>query len=185
MNHYVLLGIAPDATPEEIRQAYFRLAKMYHPDKNRSPDATVRMAEINLAYETLRDAQRRKEYDIENNIAEKGEAVQQFFDRYVENEDQEIGEEEGEPARVFGKCVRCNFVNNSGMFVCSVCGSVFDPHSKTKKHLEEADFHELSDEEEEDALSEIIRCPRCNEINRFSSGSCWQCNLQFEIEELV
>ncbi|MEW6604892.1 MAG: J domain-containing protein [Thermoproteota archaeon] len=180
-----MLGIAPDATAGEIRQAYVRLAKMYHPDKNSSPDATIRMAEINLAYETLRDVQRRKEYDIENNIAEKGQAAQEFFDRYAENEDEEISEEEQEPTRVFGKCVRCNFVSNSGMFVCSVCGSVFDPHSKRKKHREEADLHELLDEEEEDALSEIIRCPRCNEINKFSSGLCWQCDLHFEIEELA
>lgn len=180
-----MLGIASDATAEEIKQAYVRLAKMYHPDKNSSPDATVRMAEINLAYETLRDTQRRKEYDIENNVvAENGEAAQEFFERYVEeNEDDENIEEE--PSRIFGKCIRCNFVNNSGMFVCSVCGTVFDPRSKGKKDRKDSDFDELDDPEEEDALAEIIRCPRCNEINKFSSGSCWQCGLQFEIEEEV
>lgn len=141
------------------------------------------MAEINLAYETLRDVQRRKQYDLENNIGEKREAVQEFFENYVENGDEGIDEEE-EPPRIFGKCAKCNFVNNSGMFVCSVCGTVFDPRSKGKKSRKESDFDEL-DDPEEDALSEIIRCPRCNEINKFSSGSCWQCDLQFEIEELA
>ena len=170
---YAVLGILPGATPGEIKQAYVRLAKTYHPDKNRSPGATERMAAINLAYETLRDEQRRKEYDRQNGAA-KAELVEEFAGRY--EEDEEIGQDE---TQQWGKCVRCNFVNNSGMFVCSVCGYVFDPHAGRKM----SSFDELDDPEEEDTLAEIIRCPRCNEINKYSSGSCWQCGLDFEIEE--
>jgi curved DNA-binding protein CbpA len=171
---YAVLGILPGATPDEIKQAYVRLAKTYHPDKNRSPGATERMAEINLAYETLRDGDRRKEYDRQNT---KAELVEEFAGQY--EEDEEIGQEDQQWSP--GKCVRCNFVNNSGMFVCSVCGYVFDPHAASKK----GSFDELDDPEEEDALAEIIRCPRCNEINKYSSGSCWQCGLDFEIEEIA
>lgn len=183
MNYYVVLGISIGATQDEVRQAYLRLAKMYHPDKNSSPDSTAIMAEINLAYETLQDTQRRKKYDLENNIAAKGELVQEFFERYVEYEDKEIGEEES--SQEFGRCTKCKFVNNSGMFICSVCGSVFDPKAKNKKRHDDASSEELTDPGEGDVLTGIIRCPRCNEINRFNSGSCWQCGLFFEIEEML
>ena len=187
MNYYIVLGILPDATQEEVRQAYLKLAKIYHPDKNGSPDATIRMSEINLAYEVLHDGQRRKEYDLENEIANVDTEEEEFVEHYAVD-DEEIGEME---ATQFGKCTKCNFVNNSGMFVCSVCGYVFDPdvRGRNKKthysdNNDEVSFEEL-DESEEDTLSEIIRCPRCNEINLFSSGSCWQCDLLFEVEEYV
>jgi curved DNA-binding protein CbpA len=167
MNHYSTLGVTADATADEIRQAYLVLAKKYHPDKNSSPAATEMMAEINLAYETLRDEQRRKQYDLENGIVAEPPA-------YVED-DEEIGQDQVPAA---GRCFKCNFVNSSGLFVCSVCGYTFKPESRQSANIE--------DEEEPDAeenLSEIIRCPQCNEINMYSRGSCWQCGLQFEIDE--
>ncbi len=185
-NYYVVLGILRDATADEVKQAYFKLAKIYHPDKNKSPDATIKMAEINVAYETLCDSQRRMEYDRENEIWM--QEVQQDLNH--EEEDEEIGQESSE-VWMPGKCVKCNFVNNSGVFICSVCGYVFDPDARSKK--KENNYHDkdlfekqnVEDQTSEDTLSEIIRCPQCNEINRYSSGSCWQCGLDFEIEEMV
>lgn len=49
---------------EEIRAAYRRLARQYHPDLNTGPEAEARMKEINHAYATLSDPQRRRHYDI-------------------------------------------------------------------------------------------------------------------------
>lgn len=170
MDHYATLGIPHDATADEVRQAYLRLAKRYHPDKNKSPGATTLMAEINLAYETLCDDRRRQEYDLENGIAD--------APVYVE-EEEEIGQETS-PA--FGKCVKCNFVNSSGMFVCSVCGYAFDPDAKRRKAGRYDTSMEYDKEDAGDNLSEIIRCPQCNEINMYSRGSCWQCGLIFEID---
>ena len=60
---YRILRLPRDATPLQIESAYHRLAKQYHPDRNKSPDANARMAEINWAYELLSDPQRRREYD--------------------------------------------------------------------------------------------------------------------------
>lgn len=168
MDHYATLGVPPGASADEVRQAYLRLAKKHHPDKNKSPGATATMAEINLAYETLCDRRKRQEYDIENGIAA---GVEQ-------EEEQEIGQE---GSHVFGKCVKCNFVNSSGIFVCSVCGYAFDPEVKRRK----VDDVEEDEEEVQDNMSEIIRCPQCNEINTYSRGSCWHCGLQFEIGEIA
>ncbi len=48
------LGVKPDATPAEIKKAYREAAAKYHPDINKSPEATAKMAEINEAYEKLK-----------------------------------------------------------------------------------------------------------------------------------
>jgi DnaJ-class molecular chaperone len=63
MNYYDLLGLPKDATAEQIRNAYREMALKYHPDVNHSPDATIKMQEINSAYSTLIDPEMRKQYD--------------------------------------------------------------------------------------------------------------------------
>ena len=61
---YSILGVPTAATAEEIRAAYRRLARQYHPDLNSNPEAEARMKEINEAYATLSDPARRRYYDI-------------------------------------------------------------------------------------------------------------------------
>ena len=59
-NPYTVLGVSPNATDEEIKQAYRNLARKYHPDKYRDSDladlATEKMKEINAAYEEIQKA---------------------------------------------------------------------------------------------------------------------------------
>ena len=62
-DYYKVLGLSSNATDSEVKKAYFNLAKKYHPDVNKSPDAKEKFAEINSAYETLGDADKRKAYD--------------------------------------------------------------------------------------------------------------------------
>ncbi len=61
--YYARLGVAPGASEAEIRRAYRRAAKRWHPDRNRSPDAPKRMAELNEAYRVLGDPGQRAAYD--------------------------------------------------------------------------------------------------------------------------
>jgi DnaJ-like protein len=56
MDPYAVLGLGPDATPREVAAAYRRLAKRFHPDRAGERGAR-RMAEINAAYDQLRDVQ--------------------------------------------------------------------------------------------------------------------------------
>ncbi len=63
-DYYTLLGVSEDASDKEIKQAYRRLAKQYHPDANPDdPQAEARFKEISAAYEVLSDAQKRQQYD--------------------------------------------------------------------------------------------------------------------------
>lgn len=62
-DYYSILKIPRDATPEEIKQQYRKLAKKLHPDKTSNKDAKDIMAEINKAYEILSDSELRSRYD--------------------------------------------------------------------------------------------------------------------------
>jgi hypothetical protein len=63
MTHYEVLGVAENATSTQIRDAYRKLVKQYHPDKNPLPEAAEFIKQINEAYDVLSDAQRRATYD--------------------------------------------------------------------------------------------------------------------------
>src|SRR5262249_9368766 len=61
---YKVLGVSKKATGEEIKKAYRKLARQYHPDRNPDdPQAEERFKEVQGAYDTLSDPEKRKEYD--------------------------------------------------------------------------------------------------------------------------
>lgn len=62
-DYYEVLGVERNSTPEEVKKAYRRLARQYHPDVNKEPDAEARFKEINEAYEVLSDREKRASYD--------------------------------------------------------------------------------------------------------------------------
>src|SRR5690625_415459 len=62
-DYYEVLGVGKDATPEELRKAYRKLARKYHPDVNKEPDAEEKFKEVKEAYEVLNDQQKRAQYD--------------------------------------------------------------------------------------------------------------------------
>ncbi len=62
-DYYKIMGVARDASAEQIKQAYRKLARKYHPDVSKEKDAETRFKEVGEAYEVLRDPEKRSAYD--------------------------------------------------------------------------------------------------------------------------
>lgn len=70
-NYYEILEVSTDADIAQIKSAYRKLARKYHPDVNKSPEAIEMFKEITNVYETLCNDEERKKYDIVNGIFKK------------------------------------------------------------------------------------------------------------------
>ena len=75
-NYYDILGVKKDASDADIKKKYRKLVRQYHPDVSDDPNADNKIAEINNAYETLRDKDKRAQYDamLDNPFAGQGGA---------------------------------------------------------------------------------------------------------------
>lgn len=115
-NLYAVLGVNRTATPNEIKSAYRRLARKYHPDVNSDPSAAARFAQINDAYHTLIDAERRKIYDRtgrtssssavrEHNSPAARAARRAYYQARVDRVVNELLERERQETRARGKAV--------------------------------------------------------------------------------
>lgn len=62
-DYYKVMGVEKTASPDEIRHAYRRLARKYHPDVSKEADAEAKFKEVGEAYEVLKDPEKRKKYD--------------------------------------------------------------------------------------------------------------------------
>ena len=62
-DYYKTLGVGKNASDEEIKKAYRKLARQYHPDRNQAPEATERFKEATEAYQILSDSEKRSMYD--------------------------------------------------------------------------------------------------------------------------
>lgn len=62
-NLYAILGVAPNASEDEIKKVYRSLAMRYHPDRNQQPGAEARFKAVTKAYEVLSDRAAREQYN--------------------------------------------------------------------------------------------------------------------------
>ncbi len=62
-DYYKIMGLAKNATPDEVKRAYRKLARKYHPDVSKEPNAEAKFKELGEAYEVLKDPKKRAAYD--------------------------------------------------------------------------------------------------------------------------
>lgn len=77
-DYYEVLGVPRTATQDDLKQAFRRLARQYHPDVNKNPDAEERFKEINEAFAVLSDPDKRAAYDRFGHAGVRGAGAQDF-----------------------------------------------------------------------------------------------------------
>jgi len=197
-DYYEVLGLGRAATKEDIKKAYRRLAREYHPDLNKDDDAEARFKEINEAYEVLSDEQRRSAYDrfghagLQGGFADFGgfsdpfDLFEQFFTGFRRGARDRRGPRRGADLRydltitfeeaVFGAEKE---IQISRMDACPQCkGSGAEPGTSPTRCPECRGTGEVRRVQQSilGSFVSVATCPRCNGSGEIVNTSCANCS---------
>lgn len=190
-NYYDILGVTPDSDAQDLKIAYRKLARKYHPDVNKAPESVNKFKDILEAYETLSDEKKRREYDMLNGFyrSPKQKAAAQG----AKNEYKKTSETKKPEPEASQKSTRPTFEESKDAFsknnFKSAINDILDGIAKEKKNKKMPKNGEDIYAEVTISLEESIRgttrvinvihrelCPNC-EGRRFINGSkCGVCD---------
>ncbi len=186
MNFYEILGVTPDSELADIKSAYRKLARKYHPDVN--PDGARRFKEISRAYDTLSDVNKRKQYDTLNGFFKSTYRKDDFKKEFKTNPNKDFSKK-SEPKTNSNEQKKSKSSQQENKF-SGIFNSFFD-----------ANFHESKNEKIQPqngkdittdiaiSLSEAVKgtnrvvnvvhtelCPRCRGRKFINGSKCQVCN---------
>ncbi len=195
MNSYEQLGISETATQDEIKDAYRKLAKEWHPDRHpeaEKPAAEEKFKAISAAYETLRDEDKRRQYDAQRNMASNGPWSYDNFDPFgaafhgmggmgfrqrkpVLRRGEDIrGVMEVELPEAAAGCVRKIYVNRHPP--CSDCGASGAKKAQTCNQCYGAGQVMVNKVMGNFHVSQQVTCPSCSGKGKIIHEACGKCH---------
>jgi len=170
-DYYKVLQVDPSADPEVIEAAYRRLARKYHPDMNKSSDATLRMQKINTAYGILRHPVKRAQYDQERS------SQSAWSDSRYAEERHRREKAEADWRHAEAEAARRQAEEDRGKREEREETRHRAEQERRMREETEATARRTEDKKQRFSLSYVI-CPRCDEQN---SGTSWYlCSLWAE-----
>lgn len=125
IDYYKVLNISENATLEEIKKAFRELAKEYHPDKNKSSDASVKFREVFEAYEILKDKITKDIFDERRRKFYNKQSAEFNNEKYTKSETYEyVKKEANKRAEYFSKMTFDDFLQSS-IFILKKATSKF------------------------------------------------------------
>ncbi len=193
-DYYRILGVPRDATQREIKKAYRKLARLYHPDRNPQPIAKTKFRKINAAYEVLGEPEKRKEYDTFFKRAKrtrKGVTVKAYDDLFDIFSTRETFEPERGSDIVVDLELDLEEISKGGykeirvdrQMNCNTCGgSGAAPGTKPRTCMKCGGEGEISlgsepvwEDHEDLSQGDLRACPNCNGIGRVIDHKCSSC----------
>ncbi len=167
-DYYEVLGLSKNATADEIKSAYRRLAKKYHPDISKEPDAEAKFKEVQEAYSVLSDETKRRQYDQFGHAAfdqTAGGGFGGFQGGFGGFDDIDLGD-------IFGSMFGSSFGFGSTRNTSNRKERGQDSLMKMKLSFEEAVFGC----EKELNLDTMETCSECDGVGGFGEKVCEHCH---------